>query len=98
MKWNRRGHDVEAIAERRRADADAVWESPRPGKRVAIWEEGAHIGTVSVRRIFRLTERTTLANGQHLLLPEITVEVGYHPARGHRCQSGDRAVCRPCHP
>ena len=74
VKWNRRGHDVEAVAARRRADADAVWESPRPGKRMTVWEEGAHVGTVAVCRIFRLTERTILANGQRLLLPERTLE------------------------
>lgn len=101
VKWNRRGHDMESIAERRRAEPDAIWESSRTGKRVTIWEEGAHIGTVSVRRIFRLTERTTWPtnNGQQLLPPEITVEGwNYYPAWEHRYQSGDRAVCRPCHP
>ena len=74
VKWNRRGHDLEAIAQRRHAQADAVWGSPRPGKRVTVWEEDAHVGTVAVRRIFRLTERTILANGQRLLLPEMTLE------------------------
>lgn len=74
VKWNRRGQDLEAIAQRRRAQAEAVWGSPRPGKRVTVWEEGALMGTVAVRRIFRLTERTILANGQRLLLPEMTLE------------------------
>ncbi len=41
---------------------------------MTVWEEDAHVGTVAVRRIFRLTERSILANSQRLLLPEMTPE------------------------
>ncbi len=74
VKWNRRGQDLEIIIQRRCAQADALWDCPRPGKRVTVWEEPALLGTVAVRRIFRLTERTVLANGQRLLLPQTSLE------------------------
>jgi len=74
IKWNRRGQDLEARIQQRLADPAAEWFSPRPGKRVTIWEEEAMLGEVRVRRVLRLTERSTLANGQHLLLPEEILE------------------------
>ncbi|MBU2754650.1 IS1380 family transposase [Acidithiobacillus sp. CV18-2] len=74
IKWNRRGHDIDTWIRRRLAAPEAVWECPRPGKRVTVWEEEAMLGQVPIRRILRLTERHTLASGQHLLLPEHTLE------------------------
>lgn len=74
IKWNRRGHDLEAFIQARVNDPSVLWESPRAGKRITVWETGAALGSVRVRRILRLTERTTLANGQRLLLPDYTLE------------------------
>ena len=74
IKWNRRGHDPDAFIQSRVNDPSVLWESPRAGKRITVWETGAALGSVRVRRILRLTERTTLANGQRLLLPDYTLE------------------------
>ena len=74
IKWNRRGHDLDRLIADRLDTPEIRWESPRPGKRVTLWESLQTLGTVPVRRILRLTERTTLANGQHLLMPEYTLE------------------------
>jgi hypothetical protein len=74
IKWNRRGHALDPLIQSRLADTQAVWLCPRPGKRVTVWEEAVRLGSVRVRRILRLTERRTLANGQHLLLPETILE------------------------
>ena len=74
IKWNRRGHDLDRLIADRLGDPEAHWESLRPGKRITFWESAETLGTVSVRRILRLTERTTLANGQQLLMPEYTLE------------------------
>ncbi|WMT47474.1 MAG: IS1380 family transposase [Acidithiobacillus caldus] len=74
IKWNRRGHDLDQVIANRLEDPEACWESPRPGKRITLWESPETLGTVPVRRILRLTERTTLANGQSLLMPEYTLE------------------------
>lgn len=74
IKWNRRGQHLAARIAQRLADPTAIWECPRSGKRITIWEEVAQLGDVAVRRILRLTERSSLANGQVLLLPETTLE------------------------
>lgn len=74
IKWNRRGHKLDALIQRRQADSAATWDHPRSGKRVTIWEEEVWLREVPVRRILRLTERNRLANGQRLLLPEWTLE------------------------
>lgn len=74
IKWNRRGQNLSARIAQRLADPTAAWECPRSGKRITIWEEIAQLGEVAVRRVLRLTERSSLANGQVLLLPETTLE------------------------
>jgi hypothetical protein len=74
IKWNRRGHDLDRLIAARLENPKTDWESPRPGKRITLWESPETLGAVPVRRILRLTERTTLANGQSLLMPEYTVE------------------------
>lgn len=74
IKWNRRGHDLDRLIAACLEDPKTDWESPRPGKRITLWESAETLGTVPVRRILRLTERTTLANGQQLLMPEYTLE------------------------
>lgn len=74
IKWNRRGQHLAAKITQRLADPAAVWDCPRSGKRITLWEEVAQLGDVAVRRILRLTERSSLANGQVLLLPETTLE------------------------
>jgi len=73
-KWNRRGHDLDRLIAARLEDSGTCWESPRQGKRITLWESPETLGTVPVRRILRLTERTSFANGQHLLMPEYTLE------------------------
>lgn len=77
-QWNPRGTDVEALYAVRLADADAVWGSPRPGKRITLWEERLERRwrkqRVSVRRLLRLTERTVSAEDQALLVPELALE------------------------
>lgn len=74
IKWNRRGQNLSARITQRLADPTAVWDCPRSGKRITIWEEVVQLGDVAVRRVLRLTERSSLANGQVLLLPETTLE------------------------
>jgi hypothetical protein len=74
IKWNRRGHDLDRLIAARLENPKTDWESPRPGKRITLWESPETLGAVPVRRILRLTERTTLANGQSLLMPEYTLE------------------------
>jgi len=74
IKWNRRGHDLDRLIAACLEDPKTDWESPRPGKRITLWESPETLGAVPVRRILRLTERTTLANGQSLLMPEYTLE------------------------
>ncbi len=74
IKWNRRGQNLTARIAQRLADPTAVWDCPRSGKRITIWEEVVQLGDVAVRRVLRLTERSSLANGQVLLLPETTLE------------------------
>lgn len=79
-KWNPRSLDREQCAAARRADAAAIWEAPRPGKRATIWKVPGRVLTladgseVSMQRIMRLTERTISATGQTLLLPEIELD------------------------
>lgn len=54
------------------------WESPRPGKRVALFsvsEERTCKGkTYTFRRVMRVTERTIDKHGQRLLEPEISLD------------------------
>lgn len=79
-KWNPRCFDVEGCAVAKRADAATVWASPRPGKRTTTWMSTGRTITVSdgrkvaLRRVLRLTERTTRADGTPLLFPEVTID------------------------
>lgn len=79
-KWNPRQFDREGCAAERRADPQAVWAHPRAGKRSTTWDVPGRMialadGTrVPMRRILRLTERTTRADGQPLLFPEVEID------------------------
>jgi hypothetical protein len=76
IKWNPRGEDPAHWLEH--AERQGVWETPRPGKRVALFgviEEhppGGH--TYYFRRLMRVTERTIDKRGQGLLVPELEIE------------------------
>jgi hypothetical protein len=76
IKWNPRGEDPGEWLEH--AERHGVWETPRPGKRVALFgviEEHPHQGqTYSVRRVMRVTERTIDKRGQVLWVPELEIE------------------------
>ena len=83
IKWNPRRAPVEHIAAARVADTDTdtgtVWVSERAGKRECLWQEALALDGVGsqanpVRRVYRLTERSTDKHGNPLLLPEYTLE------------------------
>jgi Transposase DDE domain group 1 len=76
IKWNPRSTNVAALAERLEADATTIWEHPRAGKRVTLWEEVLHIEGIErpLRRVLRLTERTIDAQGQLLIEPKLTLD------------------------
>ena len=76
IKWNPRSSDVAALAERLEADATTLWEHPREGKRVTLWEEALHIEGIErpLRRVLRLTERTIDVQGQLLIEPKLTLD------------------------
>jgi hypothetical protein len=75
IKWNPRSTDVAQMAAELDA-AGAAWEHPRPGKRVATWEQTVEVPGVqrTVRRVLRLVERTIGSRGQHLILPEVELD------------------------
>jgi Transposase DDE domain group 1 len=75
-KWNPRTTNVAALAERLDGDASTIWEHPRAGKRVTLWEEALHIEGIErpLRRVLRLTERTIDAQGQLLIEPKLTLD------------------------
>ena len=76
IKWNPRKEDREEWL--RYAEKHGCWESPREGKRTALfsvhhkrlWKGYEY----SIRRVMRLTERTIDKKGQLLLTPEIELE------------------------
>ncbi|MFN0316643.1 MAG: IS1380 family transposase, partial [Burkholderiales bacterium] len=78
IKANPRKFDVQGAHEQRCQDPNTVWTMPREGKRVTLWEETvvrrAGARDTSLRRIYRLTERT-LVKGQPVLLPDVRIEV-----------------------
>ena len=76
IKWNPRTTHVVALAERLDADAATLWEHPRAGKRVTVWEESLSIEGIErpLRRVLRLTERTIDAKGQLLIEPKLTLD------------------------
>lgn len=77
IKWNPRTTDVNALAAGLLADPATCWEQPRPGKRVTLWEQPVSLEGVErpVRRVLRLTERTTDArSGQLFIEPRLELE------------------------
>ena len=76
IKWNPRTTNVAQLAQRLGADATTVWEHPRQGKRVTLWQEALQIEGIETprRRVLRLTERTIDAKGQLLIEPKLTLE------------------------
>ena len=80
IKWNPRSAPVEAIATQRCADTATVWTQLRVGKRECLWNEALQAIDIqggnsrSLRRVYRLTERTIDKKGNALLLPEYVLE------------------------
>lgn len=76
IKWNPRGADAAALAERLDAERPELWHSPRPGKRVALWEEELRLPGIErpLRRVLRLIERTVDRRGQQLIVPDVELE------------------------
>jgi hypothetical protein len=76
IKWNPRTTNVAALAQRLQADPATLWEHPRAGKRVTLWQQALEIKGVQrpLRRVLRLTERTIDAKGQVLIEPQLTLE------------------------
>ena len=76
IKWNPRKEDpVEWLAY---AEQHGVWEAPRAGKRVALFdvrEQRTWRGyEYSLRRVMRVIERSIDKHGQVLLVPEVELE------------------------
>jgi len=73
VKWNPRSADAAGLVQA--LDAE-LWQTPRPGKRVALWEEELRVPGIQrpLRRVLRLVERTIDRRGQQLLVPEFELE------------------------
>lgn len=76
IKWNPRKTDPLEVLQRQERHEAVVWQHPRPGKRVAVWEVSVQVEGIArpLRRIVRITERTVDARGQQFLVPEIILE------------------------
>ena len=76
IKWNPRTTDRAAVLAQLDDDPCTGWDHPRPGKRVALWEQAVRIEGIEqpLRRVLRLTERTIDARGQHLIEPQLTLD------------------------
>jgi hypothetical protein len=76
IKWNPRTTDVDRVLARLEAEPATVWEQPRPGKRITVWEQAVQVDGVTrpLRRVQRLIVRTIDAKGQSLLVPQLTLE------------------------
>lgn len=76
VKWNPRPQDVATWLAR--AEGANAFQATRPGKRVALLDLTLERAWQKARRDFRLivrvTERTIDRHGQHLLVPEISLE------------------------
>ena len=76
IKWNPRREDKEQWL--KYAEQHGCWESPREGKRVALFsiqhQRQWRGYEYSVRRVMRVVERTIDKKGQILLTPEIELE------------------------
>jgi hypothetical protein len=87
IKWNPRQQDKAAWLDE--AEQQGVWETPRDGKRVALFSV-SHVRVwqgyeYTVRRVMRVTERTIDKRGQTLLIPEIEIE-GWWTSLAHEEQ------------
>jgi len=71
------------------------WETLREGKRVAIFSEsvGEEYGdnSYTVRRVFRITERTIDKNGQRRIIPDVQVDAS-STSFGDREKHNDSAI------
>ena len=76
IKWNPRKTDPLEVLLRQERQEGVVWQHPRAGKRVAVWEVAVQVEGIAhaLRRIVRITERTVDARGQRFLVPEILLE------------------------
>ncbi len=76
IRWNPSSTDVAALAQRLDADATTVWQHPRQGKRMTLWQMSLHVEGIGrpLRRVLRLIERTIDARGQALIEPQLTLE------------------------
>ena len=76
IKWNPRREDPEAWLAY--AEEHGDWSTPRPGKRVALFEvreTRTFAGyDYPLRRVMRVIERRIDKHGQHLLVPDVEVE------------------------
>ena len=93
MKWNPRGVDLKPWIDKANELDD--WETLREGKRVAIFSEsvGEEYGdnSYTVRRVFRITERTIDKNGQRRLIPDVQVDAS-STSLGDREKHNDSAI------
>ena len=85
IKWNPRTTDVAGLTQRLHCDGATVWEHPRDGKRIRVWQERLDIQGIErpLRRVLRLIERTIDARGQALIAPEFTLEGWSTSLPGH---------------
>jgi hypothetical protein len=76
IKWNPRKTDPVEVLQQRERQEGVVWQHPRAGKRVAVWEMPVQVEGMDhlLRRVVRITERTAGARGQQFLVPEIILE------------------------
>ena len=76
IKWNPRKQSLPEWVDK--ADAQTQWTAQRDGKRTATFsemiEETHQDKTTIIRRVIRVIERTIDKRGQHLLIPDITLE------------------------
>jgi hypothetical protein len=82
IKWNPRKEDPERwLRYAEQAGHGVVWESSRPGKRVAtftVYVDSRFAGRLhTFRRVIRVTERSLDKHGQRLRVPEVEVEGGW---------------------
>jgi hypothetical protein len=76
LKWNPRRQDPQLWLQQ--AEQLGRWQTPREGKRVAIFsveeEKTVNGTTFRFRRVMRVIERTIDKHGQSLLIPDIEIE------------------------
>jgi hypothetical protein len=80
IKWNPRSAPVEKIAVQRCANTATLWTPLRKGKCECLWSEAQTpveldgASQCTLRRVYRLTERTLDRRGQPMLLPQYVLE------------------------